>query len=109
MRFENKTQEKIKVEKELNVKIKEWRTLKQGETIECKGKNYQNHYKKAGLTQIKSLETKTGPATVETKQLDQLKEVAKPSDAPTESPKEVAKPGDKAEFRPTGKRTTSSK
>ncbi len=54
MKFENKTKEKIKVQKDVKVKFNrsEWQTVRPGETIEANNAVYCKYYVKAGLTDI---------------------------------------------------------
>ncbi len=54
MKFENKTDEKIKVQKDLEVKFgrSEWQTVRPDETIECNSNVFAIYYAKAGLTDI---------------------------------------------------------
>lgn len=48
MKFINKTEGKIKVEKE-GINPKEWKTLYAGDTIECESSIFELAYKQSGL------------------------------------------------------------
>ena len=54
MKFKNKTNEKIKVQKDVEIKFarSEWQTVRPNETIEATNAVFCKYYKKSGLTDI---------------------------------------------------------
>lgn len=83
MEFENKTEKRIKVQKENSEKMRAFTTLYPGDRISTNNKVFANSYKSDGLTEV---EPKTEPVVkakitenkeVETKQFDSKKKKEK--------------------------------
>ncbi len=96
MKFENKTEEKIKVQKDVKAKFNrsEWQTVRPGETIEANNAVFCKYYVKAGLTDISKEVEKEVPKVPEKTKDEKVKE--KPEEKPEELPKvgDEVKPGE---------------